>query len=134
MIEVAAHALPSDKARTLLRRLRDLNLVCGPVAITSDLAVIVSGCLSLDAPVEGGVAYRLRDQHGREGRLDLRCEGPRLRVEIDGIGARRLDVQLTLDRLGRACARSIGGRVRPETTSQLELEHFLRRLLRASLA
>ncbi len=133
MIEVAAHALPSDKARTLLRRLRDLNLVCGPVAITSDMAVIVSGCLSLDAPVEGGVAYRLRDQDGREGRLDLFWDGPRLRVEIDGIGARRLEVPLTLDRLGRACARSIGGRVRPETTSQLELEHFLRRLLRASL-
>ena len=104
MIEVAAHALPSDKARTLLRRLRDLNLVCGPVAITSDMAVIVSGCLSLDAPVEGGVAYRLRDQDGREGRLDLCWDGPRLRVEIDGIGARRLEVALTLDRLGRACA------------------------------
>ena len=133
MFDIDAPTLPADKARTLLRRLRDLNLVCGPVAITHELGVIVSGCLTLDTPAEAGVGYRLRDLHGREGRLDVLWSADRLDVAVSGIADKHLSVRLSSDRLGRACAPAIGGRVRPETTSTLELEHFLRRVLRAAL-
>lgn len=133
MVELDAPTLPADKARTLLRRLRDLNLVCGPVAITRDLGVIVSGCLTLDTPAEAGVGYRLRDLHGKEGRLDVLWSHDRLDLAVSGIATKRLSVRLSSDRMGRACAPTIGGRVRPETTSTLELEHFVRRVLRALL-
>jgi hypothetical protein len=45
--------------------------------------------------------------------------------------ARALSVPVSCDRFGRACARAIGARVAPESTNERELEHFLRRVVRA---
>jgi hypothetical protein len=126
--------LPSDKARTLLRRLRDLNLSSGPVAVTHDLDVVIAGCLSLDGPAESGVRYLVRLSDGREGRLEIGIDGAHMQLSLIGptpASSRELAIDVTCDQRGRACARSIGARVTPESTDTRELEHFLRRVVRA---
>lgn len=134
MFELGTKALSSDKARLLLRRLRDLNLNAGPVAVTARSGVIFAGCSSLDGPAEGGVRYRLRRSDGSEGMLEIGWRDAALLVSLEGghPGERReLSVPLTCDRRGRACARKIGARVTPESTDRRELEHFLRRIVRS---
>ena len=137
MFELSSPTLPSDKARLLLRRLRDLNLNAGPVAVTRRLGVVFAGCSSLDGPAESGVRYRLRRSDGTEGVLEIGWRDALLRLTLESARAsdrRELAVAVTCDRLGRACARKIGARVAPESTNQRELEHFLRRVVRAICA
>jgi hypothetical protein len=126
--------LPSEKARTLLRKLRDLNLSTGPVAVTRDHGVSIAGCLSLDGPAEAGVRYRVRLSDGGEGRLEIRIDGTRMTLALvgpTGSSTRELAIDVTCDQRGRACARTIGARVLPESTDTRQLEHFLRRVVRA---
>jgi hypothetical protein len=133
VFELSSPILPSDKARLLLRRLRDLNLNAGPVAVTRGLGVVFAGCSSLDGPAEGGVRYRLRRSDGSEGILEIGWRDALLRLSIESAreGDRReLAVPVTCDRLGRACARKLGARVAPESTDRRKLEHFLRRVVR----
>jgi hypothetical protein len=118
----------------LLRRLRDLNLVAGPVTIARGSSVSIAGCLSLDFPAEGGVRYLLRGGDGAEGTLELTWSGSALQIEVQGLAAsarRVARVPVVCDALGRACLPAIGARVRPDTTDRGELEHFLRRVVRA---
>jgi hypothetical protein len=134
VLELNSHALSADKARALLRKLRDLNLSTGPVAITRDLAVFLGGCLSLDFPAETGVRYRVRTSDGREGWLELGWGTKGL--EIATVGPQpfaprgSLRVPLREDRRGRAYARELGARVFPDSCDRRELEHFLRRVVR----
>lgn len=126
--------LPSDRARTLLRRLRDLNLFAGPVAITREIAVSVAGCLSVDRPAETGICYRLRDSIGRESTLEIGWTGAELALALDphARGCRReLRIDMRCDTSGYAFASAIGARVQPENATARELEHFLRRVVRA---
>lgn len=134
MFELSSPALPSDKARLLLRRLRDLNLNAGPVAVTRVLGVIFAGCSSLDGPAEGGVRYRLRRSDGTEGMLEIGWRDSNLELSLEGTtrtDRRVIAVPVTCDRKGRACARKIGARITPESTDRRELEHFLRRIVRS---
>ncbi len=134
MFELSSPSLPSDKARLLLRRLRDLNLNAGPVAVTRGTGVVFAGCSSLDGPAEAGVRYRLRHSDGSEGVLEIGWRDAILRLSLEDARAndrRELEVPVTCDRNGRACARRIGARVAPESTNRRELEHFLRRVVRA---
>lgn len=134
VIELNPHALSAEKARALLRKLRDLNLNAGPVAVKRDLAVFLGGCLSLDFPAETGVRYRVRTTDGREGLLEL-LWGAR-GLELNSFGPQpfaprgNLRIAMREDRQGRAFATELGARVRPETTDRRELEHFLRRVVR----
>ena len=126
--------LSADRARTLLRRLRDLNLIAGPVALTREAFVTIAGCLSLDGPAEAGVRYLLRFVDGSERTLEIGWNGAGLVMSVHGPGpsdARTLRVAVGCDSDGRACAPAIGARVRPDTTDRRELEHFLRRVVRA---
>jgi len=127
-------SLTSERARTLLRRLRDLNLVAGPVALTRDACVSIAGCLSLDGPAEAGVRYLLRHVDGRERTLEIGWNDAGLVVSILGPGRddrRDLRVPVGCDPDGRACVPAIGARVRPDSNNPRELEHFLRRVVRA---
>ncbi len=127
-------SLTSERARTLLRRLRDLNLVAGPVALTREAWVSIAGCLSLDGPAEAGVRYLLRHVDGRERTLEIGWNGTGLVVSILGPGRddrRDLRVPVGCDASGRACIPAIGARVRPDSNDPRELEHFLRRVVRA---
>lgn len=126
--------LTADRARTLLRRLRDLNLVAGPVALTREAVVTIAGCLSLDGPAEAGVRYLLKFVDGSERTLEIGWNGTGLVMSVLGPGpadARTLRVPVGCDSDGRACVPAIGARVRPDSTDRRELEHFLRRVVRA---
>jgi hypothetical protein len=135
MIDLAHRALSEDKVRTLLRKLRDLNLTAGPIAVSRRAQVALAGCLSMDAPAEGGVRYRLRLGDGSEGLLEIRGHPRGLDLELSGekleTSTRRVHAEVTCDPAGRACARSLSARVSPETCDARELEHFLRRIVRA---
>jgi len=56
--------LREQAARRLLRRLRDLNLGDGTIRLQSGQEVRITGCASLDHPVERGVRYRLSFSNG----------------------------------------------------------------------
>ena len=140
MIEIGTARLPGEKARALLRKLRDLNLSSGPVAVTRRACVSIAGCLSLDAPVEKGVRYRVDFADGTRHLLELAWNDSTLTLasaELTPVlppdrlpPQKRLDVQITCDRRGRACAPALGARVDPESCDRRALEHFLRRVVK----
>ena len=129
MLEVGTARLPSEKARALLRKLRDLNLTSGPVAVGRRACVELAGCLSIDSPVEKGVRYRIQQSDGRTTLLELLWNEGALSVAA-GDPTRRLEVPDTRDRQGRACAPKLGARVDPESCDTRQLEHFLRRVVK----
>ena len=134
MVEPVLQVISDDRARALLRKLRDLNLSAGPIVVTRRVHVAIAGCLSLDGPAENGVRYRLRAADGSEGTLEIVGCPAGLALSVSGPPslprARSLRVAVTCDGLGRACARTLGARVSPETCDARELEHFLRRVVR----
>jgi len=126
----------AEQARWLLRRFRDLNL--GPCGIeVADLGrVVVAGCLSLDHPVESGVRYCLREKQG-ERVLRIHWDGDRLVLQLSPTGdmtvvaENELGVPLSCDGLGRLSAPRLGARLHLEQAGAVEIEHFLRRIVRA---
>lgn len=148
MIDLSHQHFSADKARALLRRLRDLNLSTGPIAVRANLSAFLAGCSSLDAPAESGVRYRVRIQDGVEMLMQLAWTGSGLELAIVGTGVpvrfgpsatdanttpAKMCVPITCDRKGRACAPKLGARVSPESTDERQLEHFLRRAVRTLL-
>jgi len=140
VIEIGTACLTGAKARALLRKLRDLNLTSGPVAVGRRACVQLAGCLSLDAPVEKGVRYRVQQSDGTTCLLELAWSGNTLSLAAGELGQvlpperqpplQRLDVPVICDRRGRACAPKLGARVDPESCDTRELEHFLRRVVK----
>ena len=140
VIEIGTAQLPGEKARALLRKLRDLNLTSGPVAVGRRACVEIAGCLSLDAPVEKGVRYRVQRNDGTSGLLEIAWHEGALRIATGELGPvlpperlepmRRMEFAVTCDRKGRACAQVLGARVDPESCDTRELEHFLRRVVK----
>jgi hypothetical protein len=128
--------LDERQAHGLLRRLRDLNLRACPVTVSAAQRVVVDGCLSVDAPVEGGVRYALRGADGAETVLELCWTDGRLALALDpphGPALRRT-FELVRDRRGRAIAPELRARVPLETVEPRRLEHFVRRVVRAACA
>lgn len=126
----------AEQARRLLRRFRDLNLGPAGIEVSDQGRVVVDGCLSIDAPVEGGVRYRLRERQG-ERCLVIRGQADRLWLGLLGDGGRmesELGVRLACDGLGRISAPELGARLHLESASPREIEHFLRRIVRATYA
>ncbi len=129
------------QARSLLRLVRDLNLgPCG-IEVTPNERVQVTGCISLDHPVESGVRYCLQEEDGAERILRMVWgEGSRLHLSlISGrqqadIITRELEVELRSDRHGRISAPELGARLDPVGAREREVEHFLRRIVRAICA
>lgn len=140
MIEIGTARLPGEKARALLRKLRDLNLTSGPVAVGRRACVEIAGCLSLDAPVEKGVRYRVQLEDGTSGLLEIVWNEGLLSVASGELSPvlpldrmppmKRIAVPVTCDRKGRACAPALGARVDPESCDRRALEHFLRRVVK----
>src|SRR6185436_9758734 len=115
MIDLAHRNLSEEKSRALLRKLRDLNLSAGPIALSSNARVALAGCVSTDDPAESGVRYKIRLADGRDGCLEIRADREGFDVRVYGAEAveRRLAMSVTCDRQGRACARAVGARVSP---------------------
>lgn len=120
-------------ARGLLRKLRDLNLAVARVRIQDGVDVAIQGCLSLDAPVERGVLYRLHDGDCERVLSLNMCEGG-LEIRLSGPGERRLEVGLTLDGAGRTASPELSARLDVEENDPRAYEHFLRRVVRGVYA
>lgn len=127
----------AEQARHLLQRFRDLNLgPCG-IDISEGSRVVIAGCLSLDHPVERGVRYCLQDDAGNERVLSILWSEPQLDIRLshdrspDSGDAEQLDVALGTDGLGRLSAPDLGARLNLEKSEAKDIEHFLRRIVRA---
>lgn len=134
------HNLNAGQARELLRRFRDLNLgPCG-IEVAPSERVEVRGCLSLDHPVERGVRYRIVGVDGSEQSLRISWEGENLRLtlrhglDLEAPIALELDADLRCDRFGRVASARLNARLDPIAPLERELEHFLRRIVRAVYA
>lgn len=134
VIELSSHGVTADRIRGLLRKLRDLNLSAEPVALTHSSRVTIAGCLSLDAPAESGVRYRLDHANGAQEVLELAGLGAGLALSIRGrsshVARRSLAVHLACDREGRVFAPELTARVSPESCDPRALARFLRRAVR----
>ena len=129
-----------EQARQLLRRFRDLNLgPCG-IDVAKGERVVVSGCISLDHPVERGVRYCLQSCDGSERVLGIAWNEGQLHLHLsrdrtpDSPIVEKLEVELGCDESGRLSAPELGARMNPEETDPREIEHFLRRIVRAVCA
>lgn len=134
------HNLNSGQARELLRQFRDLNLgPCG-IEVAPDERVEVRGCLSLDHPVDRGVRYRIRAVDGSEQSLRIAWDGENLHLslrnglELEAPIALELSADLRCDRFGRVASARLNARLDPVAPQERELEHFLRRIVRAVYA
>jgi len=122
--------------RTLLRKLRDRDLRVAKLELGGGRWVSVEGCSSVDAPVEGGVRYRLRDGDGTERVIWFEQDAGALRVGVTGGGGARAEgvrIELELTPEGQVCARELGARMRPERADAREADYFVRRLVRGVL-
>jgi hypothetical protein len=130
--------ITAEQARSLLRSFRDLNLGPAGIEVSDRGRVVVSGCLSLDHPVESGVRYAL---HGEQGErvLNIQWKDERLRLQLSpplhGMGPAaspgELDVPLSCDGLGRLSSPELGARLNLDNSDAMDIEHFLRRIVRA---
>ena len=137
LIRLRDSKLDPRDARDLLRRLRDLNLGACGIEVSGEERVRLEGCLSLDAPVERGVRYRLVDAAGRPLVLDIAFREGRLRLALDPEeGARGVprEVDVLADRFGRLAVPELAARLDPESHPERGLERFLRRLVRGAFA
>jgi hypothetical protein len=127
--------LPPAYERTLLRRLRDLNLSTRHLAVRGDLAVSLDGCVSLDRPVEQGVAYRLHIAGDGEQVLELAWSDGELAIRVEGPerAPQTLQASFALDEHGRAVSPELRARVDLDRLDSRRLEHFMRRVVRSAL-
>lgn len=126
----------AEQARQLLQRFRDLNLgPCG-IEVTDHGRVTVAGCLSVDHPVENGVRYSIKEVDG-ERVLLIQWTDEQLLLKLsapdngDESSAGELGVPLACDGLGRLSAPELGARLHLEQAGPMDIEHFLRRIVRA---
>ena len=133
-----APVLPANRVRELLRRLRDLDLHAPRTSLSGGGRVQIAGCLSRDAPVETSLRYLIHVEGESDHSLEISGVEGRLELEVRERGAseviRRVSCPLLLDPEGRATIPGIRARVHTDTTDPREVEHFLRRLVRASFA
>lgn len=125
------HADLEHAVLRLLRRLRDLNLEARGIALDGGRTVALEGCDSFDAPVEGGVRYRLAGLGPGEAQLEIGWDERGLLARVvPGGPARRF--ALEVDPEGRLISRALGARVDAARAGARHLEHVLRRLVRAA--
>ena len=82
MIRQDPRQLREHAARRLLRRLRDLNLGDGSVSLEDGDKVRITGCASLDHPVEGGVRYCLSFNDGSTEVVEIQWQDGRLHAHL----------------------------------------------------
>ncbi len=128
-------SLPAPDARQLLGKLRDLDLRSASIALTPELSVRMQGCVSLDAPMGHSLHYRLHSPAHGDCNLEVGWEDGALRLVLRDVERRTLnqrDVPLLKDLEGRALAPDMAARMSPRSSSRREVEHFLRRVVRAA--
>ena len=130
--------LPAASARNLLRHLRDLNLTAERVEIDPGRSVYVEGCMSLDAPVERSLLYRLRSAKHGERALAIRWDAGALQLSLGPAAGGPAEHERTVELYAQdghwATAPALRARVDLESSEPRQLEHFLRRLVRGVFA
>lgn len=129
---------PAQRARALLRILRDLNLSDERIALTAERSVRIVGCRSLDESADRALVYRLRCG-ALEYDLELSLEeGAEVCIRLvphgrSGVtGERR--VKLIGGAAGPLTAPDLRARLDPDLALVKEATHFLRRVVRAAFA
>lgn len=125
----SASAPASPFGRTLLRRLRDLNLQAERVGVDAGRVLRIAGCCSKDAPVESGVRYTLTERD-RELVLELRWEDDHLEVRLDG-ASRQAAFGTAED--GRLEAQDLRARI-STSPDAADLTRLMRRVVRFACA
>lgn len=123
----------AERVRTLLGKLRDLNLTGARIALAGGRSLVVQGCASLDLPVEEGVRYRIATEGAGETTLGVCARDGALELSLFGTAPPRL-AELAVDPEGRLQAAALGARIHPESAQERAVEHFLRRLVRGAFA
>ena len=124
-------ARPSTSfGRSLLRRLRDLNLQSERVGVAAGRTLRIAGCLSKDAPVESGVRYELTEA-GQGHVLELRWEDDHLQVALDGQARQAAAFGTTAD--GWVEAPALRARLTSSPDAS-DLTRFMRRVVRFACA
>jgi len=122
---------PARRLRMLLRKLRDLNLTVRRLAVAKDSWVRLSGCLSVDRPIESGVSYRLTSDTGAEYTLELLPGETELIVNLAGSDrSHSIAVPFELEAEGILRSDELAARVDATTVERRDLEHFMRRIVR----
>jgi hypothetical protein len=129
---------PAQRARALLRILRDLNLSGERIALTASTSVRIVGCRSLDESADRALVYRVRYgevEHDLEISLEDGAEVCIRLTPLGGSGAtgeRR--VKLVGGAEGPLTAPDLLARMDPDLVLEKEAAHFLRRVVRAAFA
>ena len=129
-------ALPPARARTLLAKLRDLDLRTARISIATGLDVALDGCSTPDVSAGRPLHYRLSSCRG-DARLVLRLEDGCLVVErrdAEGRALGRREVRLRGGGSGLVTVPEISARIDPERAGPREVERFLRRVVRSAFA
>ncbi|MFT4538488.1 MAG: hypothetical protein ACI841_001620 [Planctomycetota bacterium] len=125
-----------EETRSILRSLRDLNLVGARFEVRAGETVAIRGCVSMDSPVEQGVRYSLRLSDGRDAVLRISASDGSLHLGLDGADVEQRELIALLARGAGDLAEcsALGARIDPHTASRRDLEHFLRRIVRGVMA
>jgi len=130
--------LREQAARRLLRRIRDLNLGDGTVQLQDGQTVRITGCTSLDHPVERGVRYRISFSDGSTEFVELEWKDGRIfarrtredRGELD----REASFGLNGHPMGLVELAGLRSSIDLATASPEDFEEILSRIVEATVA
>ena len=124
--------LPPAQARTVLRKLRDLDLRAETIALNGQLSIRIEGCSSTDVPIESSLRYRIRHPEG-SGSLELLYTEGQLELDLRLPDCQRVtQLLLTLDADGRAVLEAHAACMDPATVDRDEVTRFLRAIVHAA--
>ena len=134
----AGHAgLSAEDSRSILSKLRDLNLSSERLRLGDGRRVRFLGCLNPDTPVTDRIWYRLDLDEDQERLLGIDLTEGRLRLSLGSDAAlpseRSRYLNLGLDEDGRAGSPALAAALDPQSAERDEVEHFLRELVLACL-
>ena len=134
-VDETPHVPSAASMRSLLRRLRDLNVSARHIDAGPGGRISLHGCASGDGPAEAGVVYRLRDGQGESGRLVLSADGHQLVASVHcGLRRTSLCTELELDGEGRLSSSSLQLGVDLIGGDSQGLEQLLRRIVQRAFA
>ena len=138
MIRQDPNRLREQAARRLLRRIRDLNLGDRTVHLPDGQTVRISGCTSLDHPVERGVRYRLSFEGGETEVVELEWRDGRIYAKRTGELSGDLDCEASFGLNGHPTGlvelSGLRSSIDLSAASPEDFEELLGRIIEATVA